>query len=258
MAVPKRPKIAPDAPSVPWSLGAEVEHHDRAGDPAGEVQREEPGVAEEALQHRTEDPQRVHVEQDVQELGVQEDRGEQPPPTALVDAGVAEAGRCQRPGPALGEHDRLVDDLDTAEPRQHEDDDVDGDQRHRDPAGGLRDEPASDRAWLALRAGALGNAVGAVETHRRRPHAVGTDRPATALAPDPGLPVGVPVAARRRLRLRIGRWGAGHLSPDDARCRPARARSPRPACHRGEWGRSRSRRRPPCSRRRPPHRRWCA
>ena len=162
---------------------------------------------------------------------MQEDRGDQPPPTALVNPGVAEAPSRL----ALRKHDRLVDDLLAAEPRQREHDDVDRDQHHGDPAGDCgTNPPPRVRGWRW--SGSLGHALGALEADRRRPHAVRADRPVAALAPDVGLPVGVPVAASARPAAcpRVGSVGLPRqpstpldLDRLDAR-RRSTGRSPRP------------------------------
>src|SRR6266516_1083542 len=56
---PSRPKMAPEA--------------------ADEIHGQEAGLAEGALDEEAEQVQRVHVESDVKEAGVQEHHGDQPP-----------------------------------------------------------------------------------------------------------------------------------------------------------------------------------
>ena len=74
-ATPNRPKIAPDAPTVS-SCGLDEHHAERAREQRHDVDDAEAQTTERGLELRAEDPQREHVERDVEEVGVQEAAGD--------------------------------------------------------------------------------------------------------------------------------------------------------------------------------------
>src|SRR6476469_6266108 len=84
---PKRPKIAPEAPTtgVSQPMSRPLLRPAKVGEPAAdatdEVERGEPGSSEHRLEVLAEAPQGEHVEQDVEDRvrRVQERRGEEPP-----------------------------------------------------------------------------------------------------------------------------------------------------------------------------------
>ena len=112
------------------------------------------------------------------------------------------------------------------------------------------------------------DAVDALDADRGRPLALGTDRPAAALAAHVGHPVGVARADRCRLLLRVSPWVSRHcvvLARTRAGGSPSVVDGDRldddvldglVAAHR--WARRRSCRRPHGSDRRRPRRRSCA
>ena len=64
--------------------------HDRAerpGQERGEVDRGEPPRADRGFEHLPDEPEGDHVEEDVRKPEVDEARGDEPPPFALVDRG---------------------------------------------------------------------------------------------------------------------------------------------------------------------------
>ena len=122
--------------------------------------------------------------------------------------------------------------------------------------------PAVRRPCLAAStARALLDAVGALEAHRGRPHAVRADRPLAALAPDPGLPVRCGGSRPARLARDapapdgavVGGRGHPRSISTDSMTTGSTGRSPRTG--RRSW-RSRRRRRGWPGR--PPRRRSCA
>ena len=98
---------------------------------------------------------------------------------------------------------------------QHEHDDADADDRHRHDRPAVGGGPAEDGAHLAHAAGALGDAVDALDADGRRPLALGAGRPAAPLAAHVGLAVGVPGADRDLLHgIRVCRLLSHRRSPD--------------------------------------------
>ena len=67
--------------------GAKQVNQDRSAQCAEQVQRAEPSSAQRLLQRRTDDLERVHVEQDVGDAVVQERRRQQPIQLAVGDSG---------------------------------------------------------------------------------------------------------------------------------------------------------------------------
>jgi voltage-gated sodium channel len=166
-------------------VGLDEQRPERAAQQRRQVKRGEAQGAQRGLEHLPEDPQQVHVEADVDDVGVQEAAGDQPP--VLVVGGdrrteqlevreepVARGGAAEAEGPA-GE----------------EDDDTRDDDRDRDP------RLAAYRAHrVDLRP--LAGALRAAHAHRRGRHAVRADRAPARGAGDAGLPAGVAVARGHR------------------------------------------------------------
>ena len=77
-AAPMRPNTAPDAPTV-TSLGESRRAPNEPAEQRREVEREEARVPERRLEHLPQPPEDVHVEADVDQAGVQEAAGDEPP-----------------------------------------------------------------------------------------------------------------------------------------------------------------------------------
>ena len=71
-------------------VGLDREGAEGAPQQRREVEGDEPRRAQHRLEHPPEDPQQVHVEGDVEQAGVQEAAGDQPPPVARRDVGAVE------------------------------------------------------------------------------------------------------------------------------------------------------------------------
>ena len=189
------------------------EPHDggAAGQPGEEVDRQVAEPADRQLELRAEHPQHQHVEADVPDRDVGERRGEQLPVVALRDRGhrVDEATDRRRRSER-----ELLDQLAGAPPGRQDrdpDGDVDRDQHLRGERRVARASAAVRRPAGTGRARTLLHALRALEADRRRPHAVGADRPVAALAADVRLALRVPVADRRLLRGLVRRrlgWSA--------------------------------------------------
>ena len=105
-----------------------VEHHgDGAAEGRDQVQREEPGVSDAALDAQTEDPQHVHVEQEVHRPEMLEGRGHQAPPLVprRDQRRIERRGLEQRRGvvaehaPRLGDRGGVDREVGGDEPRGH-------------------------------------------------------------------------------------------------------------------------------------------
>ena len=188
--------------------------HERVGGRAGrqpgqEVHEREPDPPELVLHHRAEDPERVHVEEEVQQPGVQEHRADEAPGLAERDPHDLGVRDGEEPhGRAHLDQDEGVRPIEQG-PRTPLDhlEHVDGgdrDEQHGRDRGGLgvgdRDPAAGALAELLA---CLLDTGGAVVADRRRPHAVGADRTPAPRAVHPRLDVGMPVARLDRGR---GRW----------------------------------------------------
>ena len=89
---PRIPKIAPDAPTV--TLGRLQERARRARETGDEVEADEARPAEVLLDRCAEPPEREHVEPDVEEVRVEERRGDEAPPAAVGDLRTVEPEFC--------------------------------------------------------------------------------------------------------------------------------------------------------------------
>ena len=177
------------------------------GEQRDEVDTQEARRADRRLEQGAEDEQHVHVERDMQDPGVQEPRGDDPPPVAVGDG---------RP-----EQRRMIDHRasDRAEPRVRtrcqlgeEGGDVDRDQRVR---GGRRPGPEARRDAPHL--GAIAGAFRAPHADGRDGHAVRTDRSPAVGARDVRLAVGMAIADGHGAGIYLGLAGspreAGALRP---------------------------------------------
>ncbi|CAA9346600.1 MAG: hypothetical protein AVDCRST_MAG24-1553 [uncultured Nocardioidaceae bacterium] len=179
------------------------------GQPREQVQREEPHPSEKPLELRSEDVEREHVEPDVPELHMGEERGHELPERPVGDAGeqrttAADPVGLAQPRRGQPELAQQVAAPTPGEEQEDEDHDVDPDEDLRHQCVTDR-APAVRRAGLAHRLGALPDALRTLEPDGRLPHAVGADRPLAPLAADVGLAVGVAVAPRRGQPLRADR-----------------------------------------------------
>ncbi len=183
--------MAPEAPTVSWNSGAEPQHDGRPGQHREEVEREEPDPAERQLELRPDDPQREHVEADVEDRDVREPGGhdlpvravDEPrqPLTALRPAegfGHAVAVGTDPAQPVRAQAEQVDEPAAGAAGDQDGDPDrdVDRDQHARGGRGVGGAQPAERGAPAAGGLLALGDAARALEAHRRVPHAVRTDR----------------------------------------------------------------------------------
>jgi hypothetical protein len=174
----------------------EVVHHPPA-DGTDQVDGEEAGPAEQALERGSHEDQGPHVEQDVDEPQAaqpgrrrQERRRDQPVPLAR---GHAVGGTAVGVGGAP-EQLQVVDDA-RVNPRHQEYRDVDPHQRPGDDGTGGR--TAAERGpGLAGTPRAFTHALHALLPHRGRAHAVGARVAATPDAGNVRFPVGVAVTGR--------------------------------------------------------------
>ena len=90
-AAAKRPKIAPDAPTVRVERDRQGDRAEGAGEERGEVEGDEAGGADRGLEQSAEDEEGEHVEADVEQAGVEEAAGQQPVPLAVGDGVALEA-----------------------------------------------------------------------------------------------------------------------------------------------------------------------
>ena len=198
--------MAPEAP-MPATLGwLEQVRADAPPEPGDQVEREEAGLAQQHLDGRADDEQGDHVEEDVQEVGVQPHGREGPVVLVLAGARPPATWRSGRrrsaslPKPLEEEH-------------HHVDRDDDEDDRRgigrADHAGPARAGVGEGRD-LARALGALGGARRALPADGRRHHAVGADGAVAVGAEHRRRPVRVAVAGRRRRRLGLG---AAHRMP---------------------------------------------
>ena len=123
---------------------------------------------------------------------VQEGRGQQP---VVLPGG--DPDRLVRPSGRTPARRRRTASRSRTRCLEHERDHVEPDQDLADPARVVADPSAEERPRLAYVLVALPDALGALETDRRRDHAVRADPPLAAGAADVGLAVGVAVAGRR-------------------------------------------------------------
>ena len=82
---PNTPKIAAEAPSVGRS-GVNSKRAERARQQCREVDRGEVQLPDRGLERASDEPQRQHVQPDVDDAGVQEARGQQPPVLVIAVA----------------------------------------------------------------------------------------------------------------------------------------------------------------------------
>ncbi len=167
---------------------------------AGDVQGGVGEAAEAALQHRAEQPQGVHVEEQVEDPAVEEHGGEEPPPLPLLDqrrvlgeAGDDVAGR----GSSSWRPKTTTLMAMSAQ--------VTGVTRR----SGVGDAAGRDHPGAVLRGGAL-RALLADDGVAGALHA---DGPAALAAGEPGGAVGVAVAGRRRRPKVAGIHGRSPYRP---------------------------------------------
>ena len=185
----QRPEQAEDRPRGTNPQGGLAEGEAGPGpDQAGaDVQGDEAQPAEQALQGRPERPQGPAVERPVEQPAVQHHHRQQAPPLP----GLGDGGGVERPQPAQGPG-RGVEQPEGAAAecrRREQHQGVDAEQG----PGGQRPLGARQAAGPHCGPGV----VRAQLAHRRRGGALAADRPVTARAAQPGLPVRVPVAVGR-------------------------------------------------------------
>ena len=185
--------------------GARVRREQRAGaaaQGAEEVDDPEAQRADVALEPRAEDVERIHVEGDVQQVGVQEGGADDAPPVAGCHRLAGQRAVLEDPARAH------------AAALGHERRDVDADQRvgHGRLPGGQRARAQSARAPRALRA---------AHADRRGLHALRADGAIAARAAHARRLVRVPVAGRLDgvvdAHRRDGSRGCAHGVPRDGR-----------------------------------------
>ena len=229
---PIRPKMAPEAPTVS-GVGRDDERTQGAAEQRHEVHDRELHATHRLLDQAAEDPERVHVEREVDEAVVEEPGRDEPVPLTLGDA----VERAPVEG-ALGEQPAVLDQLAGAVERvgaghddaEQEDGDVHGDQ----DLGQDRLVPGKRRRAPVHLLSALLHALRAVEPDRGLVHAGRADGPVAALADHPGGLAGVAVAGAHRRRRRRGK----RLCHDAARYRGRGSRFSR-RCRSGRTSRRR-------------------
>ena len=192
------------------SAGQE-ERPERAGQQAGEVDRDEADVPDRGLEQRAQDVEGEHVEQQVDQARVQEAAGDDPEDLVALreDARVPDSAHAPAVGDRVRADAAVHQQLVAALPAQHlgeEGEHVDGEERVGHER--LHLAPADPDAHL----GALLRALRAAHPDRSRGHALGADRPAAVGARDSGLAPGVPVTGLSHGRQPRRFVGAGPAS----------------------------------------------
>ena len=188
-SAPISPNTAPDAPANGPAVPATTMAAAAPPSERDQVDGEEPGPAEHHLDVAADEPQREHVEREVDRPEVQETRGQDPPPLA-----VGEPRGHQRP---FLERRRAVVRGDAAGLRHGpgEQRDVERDQHRDDERAAARLGPG-DRDRPAHPPGALGDAVDALVADRRLPQALRAGGAVAPRAAQSGGAVGVTNAHR--------------------------------------------------------------